>query len=56
MSAKYKVIRISQSGRKKVIYKNLSLEEAQRICSDPTTSSHGKLPFGRNWFYGYDQQ
>jgi hypothetical protein len=50
---RYKVIRYSESGRRKVIYKNLTLADAQRICSDPETSSNGKLPQGRNWFYGY---
>lgn len=47
--AKYKVIRYTKSGRRKVVYKNLSLAEAQLICSDPNTKGH-------NWFYGYTQQ
>jgi hypothetical protein len=34
--------------RPKVIRKGLSLEQAQSICQDPTTSKLGK------WFYGYE--
>jgi hypothetical protein len=31
----------------------LSLADAQRICSDPATSTNESKPCGKNWFLGY---
>lgn len=35
----YEVIRFSQNGRQRLIKGGVSLSEAQKICSDPETSS-----------------
>lgn len=40
------VVRFSQSGGSRVVHKNLSLADAQAICSDPSTKGEG-------WFYGF---
>jgi hypothetical protein len=56
----YKVIRYSMSGRRRVIRTGLTLADAQRMCSDPETSSktcsvaNEKVrPKINPWFYGY---
>ena len=46
----YKVIKYSQdSGRQKVMERNLSLDEAQRYCSRPDTK-------GKGWFCGFTKE
>lgn len=66
----YHVIRFSQGGKSMIVKRNVTLEEAQRICNDPETSSHtARKPKGcegdeamierwsekqKHWFYGYD--
>jgi hypothetical protein len=62
----YKVIRFYQNAgiRRRVIATRLTLEEAQRHCSDPETSSRtctGKVGRRRTarlgaWFDGYDKE
>ena len=59
----YKIIRFFFNGGKRVIKRGLTLEEAQRHCSDPETSSSTcKLAVNRRrtkargpWFDGYDE-
>lgn len=59
----YKIIRFYFKGGKRVIKRGLTLEEAQRHCEDPETSSSTcKLPQNRRrtsqqgaWFDGYDE-
>jgi hypothetical protein len=59
--ATYKIIRHFFEGRKRIVKRGLTLEEAQKHCKNPETSSWScKLPenvkrtkkFG-NWFDGY---
>lgn len=61
----YKVQLIYQhSARKRTIYTRLSLEEAQRICGNPETSSRTcTSSAGRRrtklrgpWFYGFTEE
>jgi hypothetical protein len=47
----YMVVRYHRTMSNKIIHTCLSLEAAQEICRDPTTSD----PNGR-WFYGYTGQ
>lgn len=65
----YEVVRFTQKGRQSVITTGLTETEAQKICSDPETSSMtARSPRGCNgnektiakwheqnkhWFYGY---
>ena len=61
----YKIIRFyfNRPGYRRTIARGLTLEEAQRHCSDPETSSSTfKLPVNRRrtrqqgpWFDGYDE-
>ncbi len=60
----YKVVRFFEGGRKRTIKKNLSLEEAQRHCKDPETSSSTCTTYDAkqrtkrygSWFDGYTEQ
>lgn len=46
----YKIIRFYKSGAKpKVIRRGLTLEEAQKHCQDPSTSTS-------KWFDGYNEE
>ena len=45
----YKIIRFKFKGNNRVIKRNLTLEEAQAHCRDPTTRGDG-------WFDGYAEQ
>ena len=57
MTPKYKIIRFSYAGRRRVVRRNLTLEDAQRICSAPESSSRYLQPNDpRGWFYGYERQ
>lgn len=53
----YEVVCYKFNGRNRVIYKGLTLEEAQAICRDPETSSTTSTGVithkGGPWFYGY---
>jgi hypothetical protein len=65
----YEVVKFTQKGRQTVIRTGLTEQEAQKICSDPETSSMtAKGPRGcennekkiatwhknnQHWFYGY---
>ena len=59
----YKVIRFFFNGGKRVVKRGLTLEEAQRHCQDPETSSSTcRLAVNRRrtkqrgpWFDGYDE-
>ena len=59
----YKIIRFFFKGGKRVIKRGLTLEEAQRHCSDPeTSSSTDKSATAKRrtkargpWFDGYDE-
>lgn len=65
----YEVFKISQDGKQQIITTGLTEKEAQKICSDPETSSMtARSPKGcdsneaqinrwhekqKHWFYGY---
>lgn len=65
----YEVVKYTQKGKQEVITIGLTLQEAQKICSDPETSSMtARKPKGcdgnektietwhknqKHWFYGY---
>jgi len=68
----YNVYKFYQDGRRaRLIKRNLTLNEAQKICNDPETSSHtARQPKGcdnndtliskwdvkqKHWFYGYGE-
>lgn len=69
MSKQYEVVKFFQKGGNTIIRHSVSLEEAQRICSDPETSSMtASKPKGcdgneamidrwhdkqKHWFYGF---
>lgn len=44
----YRIIRFYGHGKKRVIYKNVTLSEAQSHCRQPDTKKAGV------WFDGYD--
>lgn len=46
----YKIVRYRENGRKRTIQTHLTLEEAQKHCSDPKTSG---VRGGVRWFDGY---
>lgn len=51
----YKIIRFHRNGRKQVIYRGMSLENAQLHCRSPLThkvDKKGELV----WFDGYTQE
>lgn len=60
----YKIVRLYFNGRPRTIKRGLTLEQAQRHCSDPETSSSTcKGSVGRRrtkalgpWFDGYDRE
>ncbi len=62
-STRYKIVRMYFKGGKRVVARGLTLEEAQRHCSDPETSSRTctKAANVRRtrqrgpWFDGYEQ-
>jgi hypothetical protein len=57
-SQKYKVIRFSFKGRRRVVRRNLTLDQAQSICRSPESSSRtaqGVSPKASPWFYGYER-
>lgn len=65
MSDRYKVVLYKQSGGKRTVQAGLTLEQAQKICNDPETSSQtctkaaGKARtrrLGCEWFYGYTKE
>lgn len=64
MSERYTILRFYFQGRPRVLRKGLSLEEAQRHCQDPETSSSTcKKWVNRQrtrrygpWFDGYTQE
>ena len=64
MTDTYKIIRFYFDKSSEVINTGLTLEEAQKWCRDPETSSRTcKSPEGLertakhgNWFDGYDQE
>lgn len=45
----YKVIRFTEKGGKRVIERNLSLDEARRYCQREDTK-------GKSWFCGFTKQ
>ena len=47
--AKYKIIRFKRYGDNEVIKRGLTLEQAQKHCSDETTHGEG-------WFDGYNEE
>ena len=47
----YKIIRFYRDGRKRTIDSNLTLEEAKKHCSDPST--RGVTKSGVQWFDGF---
>ena len=65
----YEVVKFTEKGRQEVITIGLTLQEAQKICNDPETSSMtARKPKGcdnderqiarwheqeKHWFYGY---
>ena len=59
--ARYKIVRYYEQGRKRTIQTGLTLEEAQRHCSDPESSSRKAIGAkakritrrNGNWFDGY---
>ncbi len=46
----YKIVRFYKSGRRRTIFKNVSLEVAQLHCNDPRTRKEGV------WFDGYTKE
>lgn len=46
---KYKIIKFKKSGTQKVLFTNLSLNDAKRYCSRLDTE-------GKNWFCGFTKQ
>jgi len=46
---RYNVIRFYFKGRRKVIFRSVTLEVARLHCNDPRTSKAGK------WFDGYEK-
>lgn len=61
---KYKIVRYYFRGKKRIIQRGLTLEEAQKYCQDPETSSRTcTTATGRRrtrqqgpWFEGYTQE
>lgn len=45
---RYKIIRMKQHGRNRIIKRGLTLSEAQQHCKNPKTR-------GKGWFDGYDE-
>lgn len=60
MEETYKIVRLYEDGRKRVMRRGLTLEEAQKHCKDPATSSisgTGKpTRKGVRWFDGYTKE
>lgn len=64
MSDRYKIVRMYQRGFRRTIKTGLTLEDAQKHCQDPETSSstctssRGKDRTRRQgpWFDGYEQE
>lgn len=55
MKDKYVIVRFHQSKPSRIMkdYGVVTKRRAQEICSDPSTSTHNKKPFGQNWFLGW---
>jgi hypothetical protein len=54
---KYKVVKYSFKGRRRVIRRHLSLADAQAICSRPDSSSKSIPNYkGNPWFHGYEEE
>ncbi len=64
MSERYKIVRMYFKGGNRVVKRGLTLEQAQRHCSDPETSSstcRKSVNIRRTkqrgpWFDGYDRE
>ena len=61
MEIRYKIMRFYAKGRARTLHRGLTLEQAEKHCSDPETSSKtAVLPLAKartarlgDWFEGY---
>ena len=64
MGERYKIVRMYEQGKRRVVARGLTLQEAQAHCKDPETSS--RTATGRDakrrtrlhgrWFDGYERE
>jgi hypothetical protein len=62
MELRYKIVRFYFNSRPRTLHRGLTLEQAQKHCSDPETSSRtAVLPLAKartkkvgEWFEGYE--